>query len=101
MEIFRSSALIFALVLASCSSLTAEQKAKPILSFEECVAAGNQVLRSMPPKCVTKDGLIFIQEKPNTCIDKCGDGECQEIVCQAIDCPCAETAESCPEDCKS
>jgi hypothetical protein len=34
-----------------------------------------------------------------TCKDLCGDGECQEIVCLAIGCPCSETTESCPEDC--
>ena len=36
-----------------------------------------------------------------SCIDECGNGECQEVVCMAIGCPCAETAESCPTDCKS
>ena len=34
------------------------------------------------------------------CFNQCGDGKCQEVVCQAIGCPCAETIESCPEDCK-
>lgn len=34
------------------------------------------------------------------CQDFCGDGICQEIVCLAIGCPCAETAESCPQDCQ-
>ena len=36
-----------------------------------------------------------------TCEDMCGDGICQEVVCQAIGCPCAETAQTCPQDCKS
>jgi len=35
------------------------------------------------------------------CKDMCGDGICQEVVCQAIGCPCAETPETCPEDCTS
>jgi hypothetical protein len=35
-----------------------------------------------------------------TCKNLCGDGICQEMVCLAIGCPCAETAESCPKDCK-
>ena len=34
-----------------------------------------------------------------TCKDLCGDGTCQEIVCQAVGCPCAETSETCPQDC--
>lgn len=34
-----------------------------------------------------------------TCVDQCGNGICEEIVCMAIGCPCAETQESCPQDC--
>ncbi len=34
------------------------------------------------------------------CKDLCGDGTCQEIVCMAIGCPCAESPERCPSDCK-
>jgi len=34
------------------------------------------------------------------CKDQCGDGTCQEIVCQAIGCPCSESPASCPKDCK-
>ncbi|OGF26952.1 hypothetical protein A2303_01225 [Candidatus Falkowbacteria bacterium RIFOXYB2_FULL_47_14] len=33
------------------------------------------------------------------CVDKCGNGECEEIVCLAEGCPCAETPTDCPEDC--
>lgn len=41
-----------------------------------------------------KKGEIF-------CKDLCGDGICQEIVCLAIGCPCAETEENCPQDCEA
>ncbi|MCB0319315.1 MAG: hypothetical protein KDD60_00235 [Bdellovibrionales bacterium] len=34
-----------------------------------------------------------------TCKNLCGDGRCQQMVCMALGCPCAETPESCPEDC--
>jgi len=34
------------------------------------------------------------------CKDLCGDGVCQEIVCEATGCPCAENEENCPEDCQ-
>jgi hypothetical protein len=34
------------------------------------------------------------------CKDFCGDGICQEIVCEAVGCPCAETWETCSEDCE-
>ncbi len=33
------------------------------------------------------------------CEDVCGDGVCTENVCYGIGCPCAETEDSCPEDC--
>lgn len=35
------------------------------------------------------------------CKDMCGDGVCQEIVCMAVGCPCPETPDTCPIDCKS
>jgi hypothetical protein len=34
-----------------------------------------------------------------TCKNLCGNGTCEEVVCMAIGCPCAETKASCPEDC--
>lgn len=34
------------------------------------------------------------------CKDLCGDGICQEVVCLAIGCSCAETLETCPKDCQ-
>jgi hypothetical protein len=39
------------------------------------------------------------QQSENFCKNQCGDGVCQEIVCLAIGCPCAETKENCPQDC--
>ena len=51
-------------------------------------------------KIIEKKEIIEEQYSEKVCKDLCGDGVCQEIVCMAIGCPCAETAESCPEDCK-
>ncbi len=34
------------------------------------------------------------------CVDMCGDGVCQEFVCMAVGCPCPETPDTCPIDCK-
>ncbi|MFA5050897.1 MAG: DUF333 domain-containing protein [Patescibacteria group bacterium] len=34
------------------------------------------------------------------CVDLCGDQICQEVVCSDIGSPCAETAKTCPSDCK-
>lgn len=41
-----------------------------------------------------------IKKLKGVCKDFCGDGVCQEIVCMAIGCPCAETKATCPQDCK-
>jgi len=35
------------------------------------------------------------------CKNVCGDGVCQEFVCMASGCPCPETWENCPQDCKT
>lgn len=86
-----------------------------IESFEECAAAGNPVMESYPRQCRTSDGRLFVEEisepvptpfdpppgKPEeaVCVDSCGDGMCAEVVCLAVGCPCAETPQSCPQDC--
>jgi hypothetical protein len=79
----------------------------PVSNFEECLIAGNE---KMEPDCInckayceTEDGQRFEEEVNKTgdsfCEDLCGDGVCQEIVCLAEACPCAESPVSCPEDC--
>ena len=35
------------------------------------------------------------------CINSCGNGICEEIVCQGVGCPCVETLTSCPRDCST
>lgn len=79
------------------------QVVKVVDSFESCVAAGGQVQLDRGERCTTETGQVF--EKPaktvrTACMDLCGDGKCQEIVCMAIGCPCAESARTCPVDCK-
>lgn len=71
-------------------------------TFDECVAESGKVLKMYPPKCVTKEGRVFIEtpKTPKTaCRNMCGDGQCQEIVCMAVGCPCAENKAICPQDC--
>jgi hypothetical protein len=41
------------------------------------------------------------EQQNSVCVNKCGDGLCQKIVCLATGCPCAETPASCPQDCKN
>ena len=54
------------------------------------------ILESYPMqiRCVDEE-----DEEESICEDLCGDGICQEIVCLATGCPCAETRESCARDC--
>ncbi len=89
-----------------------------ISSFDECVEAGYPVMESYPRQCAVPDGETFIEELDEDndkqtdegqtggkdqvdeiCANLCGDGICQRIVCMAEGCPCAETEESCPDDC--
>jgi hypothetical protein len=81
-----------------------------ISNFEECAAAGNPIAKSYPPQCHTADGRVFVKELPSLniltppqgggCKNLCGDGKCQEIVCMAVGCPCPESPERCPQDCR-
>ena len=74
----------------------AQQPVNTVSSFEECVAAGNPVMESYPRQCRSKNGELFVEQ---ICLNQCGNGVCEEIVCLAAGCPCAETAISCPQDC--
>lgn len=38
-------------------------------------------------------------EEGNICKSKCGDNACDEVVCMAEGCPCAENNSNCPNDC--
>lgn len=93
-----------------------DKRDKPkVDNFDECAAAGFPIMESSPRQCKTTDGRTFTeknnsrQDSPITppsdnqpvCQDKCGDGTCQEIVCMGTNCPCAETKNSCPQDCPS
>jgi hypothetical protein len=81
-------------LLIGCSQQTME----PVSSFEECEAAGYDIMESYPRKCT--DGTnTFTEELENNCEDQCGDGLCAEIVCMELGCPCAETVDTCPQDC--
>lgn len=81
-----------------------------VTDFFGCVAAGNEIMRPDCPGCAaycdTPDGQRFEEPSASTggdqsfCEDKCGDGVCNEMVCMAQGCPCAETPSSCPEDCQ-
>ncbi len=107
----RHLGFLTALVAFAACSAVAEPSA--ITNYEQCVSAGNKILRTFPPRCVTADGLTFTESaavpgelalgtpalQKSLCIDKCGNGECEQIVCLGTGCPCAENHEKCPKDC--
>lgn len=45
----------------------------------------------------SKTGISVPLEKK--CINRCGDGACQEIVCMGNGCPCSESLQTCSKDC--
>lgn len=69
-------------------------------SYQECVSAGGELKTGKPATCVSKEGILFVDEEVGKpCVDRCGDGVCQEMVCMALGCPCPESTVSCPKDC--
>ena len=94
------------LLLSACSLHAEEEAVLAINNFTDCVKAGFPIKKTMPATCTGPDGKTYVSngEAPNIkreiCKDLCGDGVCQEIVCQAVGCPCAESEQSCPKDCK-
>ena len=96
-----------------------ERQTKKISDFATCSKAGFPILESFPEQCRTSDGRIFTRElapgeyenvvppppppppssDTSICEGKCGNGICEETVCEAEGCPCAETAINCPADC--
>lgn len=96
MAIFRCSLLVFVALV----SFGTTGCAATIDSYESCIAAGNPMLKTYPPRCITPEGKSFAQkEHKSECTDLCGNGSCEEIVCLGTGCPCAESHDSCPKDC--
>ena len=109
--------LVAVLSAVSCSAQSAAPALSQIKCFEECAQAGYPVLKSFPAQCILPDKRRYTQGNPipsimdgltdnkglnpkPICKNLCGDGRCQEIVCLAEGCPCAESKASCPADCK-
>lgn len=65
-------------------------------TMEAKICPDGSAVGRVPPDCE----FAPCPAEKDICEDRCGDGICQEIVCMAIGCPCPETPETCPEDCK-
>ena len=91
------------IIISGC----AQKNVSEITNFKECAAAGNPVMESYPRQCAA-NGQTFIEKISDEerkrsnqpiCVNQCGDSKCAEIVCLGTGCPCAESKETCPEDC--
>ena len=103
--LFAVSVLLAGCAYANDSTAAPVQEGgKPASNFQECAQEGGKILKSYPAQCISKAGVRFVDESAkaqgSSCKDLCGDGVCQEIVCMAIGCPCSESKQSCPQDCK-
>jgi len=89
------------LLLLSVTGCAASQPVAEVNSFNDCVEAGYPILRSLPPKCITPGGEMFVDlSDKSLCVDSCGNGVCDEMVCLGDGCACAATPENCPKDCQ-
>lgn len=106
--------ILSVLLLAGCEEIETSEDTTPVdipeepeeevtvTSFEECIEAGNPAMESYPRQCQHGDQTFVeqVDKEIPSCEDNCGDGQCAEMVCQAIGCPCSETPETCPQDCE-
>jgi hypothetical protein len=88
-------------------NLTKKMKQQQINSFADCASAGYPIVQSDPRTCVVPKGPSFTEAdfatpsgEENICTNRCGDGVCQQVVCEGTGCTCAESSSICPQDCK-
>jgi hypothetical protein len=102
---------LFILMAFNACTVGAEGSTEPT-NYEECVAAGNRILKTMPAQCLARNGQVFVQGRADSdakvksasatesiCHDLCGNDSCEEIVCLGSSCPCPEDYKKCPQDC--
>ncbi len=57
--------------------------------------------REAPTKGLDETPTPATPTSRRVCDDRCGNGQCEEIVCMAVGCPCAESHATCSQDCLS
>ncbi|MEM7826813.1 MAG: DUF333 domain-containing protein [Candidatus Aenigmatarchaeota archaeon] len=91
--------LIVLLFLVSVDFALSNQKSEVVVIPSEVVNITHEAIKTETIKIDIRKAEE-IHAIPKGCENLCGDGICQRIVCMALGCPCPETAESCPQDCK-
>ncbi len=77
-----------------------------VLEFEfQTADRGTLILEKDNPSGLSENAdelriPVRFNKLEGVCKDLCGDGICQEVVCMAVGCPCAESAKTCLQDCK-
>jgi hypothetical protein len=51
--------------------------------------------------CVGRYATLKPGQNFTHCVNNCGNGVCQNIVCFSSGCPCAETQANCSQDCRN
>lgn len=87
--------VIILILLVILLTILKNNKIKSITNFQECIDAGFPAMESYPRQC--NDGTqTYVEE---VCLNNCGNGICEEIVCLSTRCPCPETVDTCEVDC--
>ena len=89
-----SVSLILIIAVIIISIFFFHKNYNPIKDFESCIEAGYPVMESYPRQCFDGEN-IWTEELESLCVDNCGNGICEEIVCQGERCPCSENWETC------
>lgn len=103
MKIILKLLLTLGLIVSSTNCAVAKPPTEPT-NYNECLKVPHILTKQQPPSCITKSGQVFTDNSKaaevKICVDRCGNGVCEEIVCFGSGCTCSENSDSCPNDCK-
>lgn len=89
--------------ICQIAQVDCEEGKEPVIKGcdEKCEAVVECVVSGESEANTSADDISDSDEVPPApaCQNLCGNSVCEEIVCLAVGCPCAETAESCSQDC--
>jgi len=96
---------LLTLTIFSFSTIFAQPSIKSEAERSHLIQIPSEVISSkteaLPAKVEIEIKPSYEARRLEGCKDLCGDGVCEEVVCMAIGCPCPETPENCPQDCKA
>ncbi len=72
---------------------------KYFIALAMLLAVGAGCLPVLENPGAEPDGDYSSVDETPICKNTCGNGTCEEVVCQGTGCPCAETVNNCAQDC--